>query len=268
MRALIKLAAWLLSPIFRDRSPGIRVLIYHRVTGTLPFELDLSPRLFERQIQHLHDRGTILSLPEALELLQSGVVEQDGWVLTFDDGYEDFYTRVFPILKEWDIPATVYVTTGFVEGEISHPFSRQINQDVQPMSWDMVGELMEHPLITVGDHTRTHPAIDRLSPEQVTEEVERSLELFEKRTGRKPVHFAYPFGRWSRQAEAVIRKFFRSAAIGEGAKNIPETFHPYRLRRTPVRRSDQMFWFRCKVSGFLDGEEKIYDVVRKIRSRL
>ena len=74
----------------------------------------ISPEVFEKQLQYLKKKYTILPLEEALQLLRYGRLPSHALVITFDDGYENNYLYAYPILKRMELPATVFVTTDFV----------------------------------------------------------------------------------------------------------------------------------------------------------
>lgn len=88
-----------------------RVLMYHRV---LPGNNDSSIPLniFKKQLQLLKNNFNIFPLQEVINKNQ----QNHTVALTFDDGYYDFYTYIFPILKQMGMPATVFVTTDFISG--------------------------------------------------------------------------------------------------------------------------------------------------------
>lgn len=66
--------------------------------------------------------------------------------------------------------------------------------DTYCMSWDQVGFLSKDELCTIGGHTKNHYAMNKLSHEEIIDEVSGANELIEEKTGRKVTHFAYPFG--------------------------------------------------------------------------
>ncbi len=85
------------------------VLCYHRIN-----ELDIdknclavSEENFRSHLKWLKDNYVLLSADE-----DWNITSKDGVVVTFDDGYEDFYSKALPILKELDVPATVFITNG------------------------------------------------------------------------------------------------------------------------------------------------------------
>ena len=92
-------------------------------------------------------------------------------ILTFDDGYEDFYTQVYPILRQYELPAMLFVTTGFVDEGIPYPMISNPDSDVKRVTWAMLGEMAESGLVTLGAHTHTHPVLTELTNGQIEEEV-------------------------------------------------------------------------------------------------
>ena len=201
-----------LSLVVRERRAGVTFLIYHRATGTLRTEIDLPPALLARQMRFLAGRGLVVGLEEGLALLRGGrPLERDRIVLTFDDGYADFHGTVFPLLVALGIPATVYVTTGFVEGEHS-PLSGRHPGSIRPLTWEMLRELHASGLVTVGAHSHAHRDYVGLAERAVAEDLDRSSELFERHLGFVPRHFAYPRARYDAAAEAVVRRRYDSAA--------------------------------------------------------
>jgi len=138
----------------------MRTLVrYHRVDGTLGLELDLDAGLFARQIEYLAATGKVISYEQAVARLARGERGGPAYVLTFDDGYEDFYTRVFPLLKAYALPAMLFVTTGFVEERVAYPLLAAPGTQVAPVTWDMLGEMAASGLVTLGAHTHTHPVL-------------------------------------------------------------------------------------------------------------
>jgi peptidoglycan/xylan/chitin deacetylase (PgdA/CDA1 family) len=246
---------------------GVNVLIYHQVGGDVRSELDVDPCVFAAQLAHLAASGRIMSLPESLAALGAGG-PRDGraFVLTFDDGYADFHATVFPLLVALGIPATVYVTTGFVEGEHS-PLSGRRPPAVRPMTWEMLRDLHGSGLVTVGAHSHAHRDYVGLTEREVEVDIDRSSELFERHLGFVPRHFAYPRARFDAVAESVVRRRYESAAVGGGGRAVPGAFDAHRIPRVPVRRSDGMLFFKAKVRGLLGGEERLIALGRAALGR-
>jgi len=106
----------------RLRPRGLSILTYHRVlplhdAQRYPFHAMVMPKdLFEAQIAHLARHYHPLGLPEAVRLLQAGRLPKRAVAVTFDDGYLDNYDHAWPILQEFNVPATFFVVTGALDG--------------------------------------------------------------------------------------------------------------------------------------------------------
>ncbi len=221
------------------------ILLYHRV-GAGGREVDLSAGAFERQMAALAKGGQARSLDAALEEGSGGVV------VTFDDGYRDFYDHALPLLRCYRIPALLYLQTGLVAEERAGRCSGE------HLSWSHLQEATATGLVTVGAHTHTHPDLSRTPEPEAEEEMRRCRELIEDRLGLACPHFAYPFAVASAGAERAARRLFSTAAIGVWKINRCGRVDPYRLGRTPVLRSDGGWLFAAKMQGRLNGEALLY----------
>ena len=106
--------------------------------------------------------------------------------VTFDDGYLDNYTQAYPILKKYNIPATIFVVINRIGKHMG-------NDDY--MSWAQIKELSESGLITIGSHSMNHPNLSEIESEQEMEsEILESKNILEESLGRKVDLFSYPFG--------------------------------------------------------------------------
>jgi peptidoglycan/xylan/chitin deacetylase (PgdA/CDA1 family) len=100
----------------RFTSPTALALLYHRVTE-LPLDpqlLCVSPKHFGQHLDVLANEFQPLSLLEFIEGLRCGRLPSRAVVVTFDDGYEDNLSSAKPILDKYGVPATVFVTTGYM----------------------------------------------------------------------------------------------------------------------------------------------------------
>jgi peptidoglycan/xylan/chitin deacetylase (PgdA/CDA1 family) len=90
------------------------VLLYHRIADEVsdPYGLCVSPAHFEQHLQHVREAGQPMSLTEMIRSLRCGAVPDRAICITFDDGYIDNLDHAAPLLQQYDVPATIFVTTG------------------------------------------------------------------------------------------------------------------------------------------------------------
>jgi peptidoglycan/xylan/chitin deacetylase (PgdA/CDA1 family) len=107
------------SKIHRRRVMPLLILNYHRVLQHEdPFAIDaITTREFETQIKILHKHFQVLSLPEAVQSLKNDAIDQYSVCITFDDGYQDNFEYAFPILNKYNVPATIFLTTDFINSD-------------------------------------------------------------------------------------------------------------------------------------------------------
>jgi peptidoglycan/xylan/chitin deacetylase (PgdA/CDA1 family) len=254
---VVKVAA-ATSDLVRPRELGVTILGYHRVGQRSTLSVDLPLDLFARQMHEISGSRHVVSLDRALGLLRQADEQNNYVAVTFDDGTADFVDLALPVLERFQIPATLYVATDFIERGVSFPYGGK------PLSWAALSDALSTNLVTVGSHTHTHALLDRLDPIEVQRELDRSAELISERLGRPAVHFAYPKAvAGSTHAVEAIAARFESAALAGTRKN---TFHrtdPHRLARSPIQTSDGMRWFRRKVNGGM----RLEDDLRRIANR-
>src|SRR5260221_12676986 len=100
-----------------SHSSRIPVLMYHGINCVIgsahPYlETNTSPAVFARHMQHLHKSGyKTIDLNTAVRMINSGICPQRSVVITFDDGFRDFYTHAMPILQDHQFSATMFVVS-------------------------------------------------------------------------------------------------------------------------------------------------------------
>ena len=152
--------------------------------------------------------------------------------ITFDDGMRNNHEVAWPILAEYSIPATVYVTIGFIDG--SSPWVGA-GGDGAMMSEDQLRELAAAGW-ELGAHTMTHPDMSVLDYEQCLAEIRDSAQALQRICGAAVETFAYPFGRYGPAAIAAARDAGMLAAVTTGSGS----WDPFELTRAMVGAADPL----------------------------
>ena len=121
---------------------GIPVLMYHKVGDDKDNDAVIREDLFREQMKFLKDNGyNPLTMDQLYDYVVNGAaVPEKPVVLTFDDGYADTYSIVYPIMKEYGFPATVFINPGDVGTRLT---------------WDQVREMHKNG-ITISNHGFQH----------------------------------------------------------------------------------------------------------------
>lgn len=90
------------------------ILMYHRILSN-PLLPGISPEIFAQQLAYIKDRFRVIPINQMVEELNTNSLKPYSVAITFDDGHGDFYTTAWPLLKRYNLPASLYVTTGFVD---------------------------------------------------------------------------------------------------------------------------------------------------------
>src|SRR6266545_4736762 len=171
-RALLASAGLALHRLGRLVTPAsrIRILYYHSISDA-PIRSSVSPGAFTAQIEYLVQHGYhLLSLSDAVARLSSGAVFPDrSAVITLDDGFQDNYENALPILTRFKVPATVFLTVGYI-GTGRLPTLTRTDFMPRPLDWREVKE-MQSQGIEFGSHTITHPMLSQVSPDVARREV-------------------------------------------------------------------------------------------------
>ncbi len=233
--------------------PGPRILIYHQIDAGLGRQMEVTRRAFIAQLDWMQAHGEVIDLDTAVAERNSPHAAQR-YVITFDDGYADFYQYGYPELARRSMPFVLYLTTEPVETQ--QPLLD--GGGAEPLTWDQIEEMAASGLMTLGAHTHRHVDFRSIGTDQIVEELDTSNELIARRMGTIPDHFAYPWGYWSQQAAGAVAARYRTATLGSGAPVTAERDMQL-LNRVPVQLSDGVFFFTRKMRSGM----RLEDVVRR-----
>ncbi len=179
----------------------VPVLMYHEIAdiAATPSRLAVSPDVFADQLAYLRDAGFNAITAGALSAILAdgaGDLPERPVVLTFDDGYGDFYSQAMPLLKQHGFTGTLFMTTGWIGKE---------GEKKRMLNWRELAEA-EQAGIEIGAHTCKHPQLDQLPENLMREELYVSKSLLEDNLGLKVPGLAYPFGYSSAKVRQVARE--------------------------------------------------------------
>jgi peptidoglycan/xylan/chitin deacetylase (PgdA/CDA1 family) len=242
----------------RRRSSSVPILMYHSISENLfgksnpYYQINTTPKVFAEQMRWLRNNGfRTLNLPEAYAALEAHKDVSKTVVITFDDGYRDFYTEGFDVLKQCGFVATIFV----VAGRTNH--TPTTIDGIEYLSWPEIRELHANG-IDFGSHTVTHPDLRSLGPEQIEYELGCSKEIIEQQLGSQVSSFAYPFA--FPEEDKRFTRFLFDVLENQGFENGVTTIigrarlghNRFFLPRLPVNSWDDADFLRAKLEGGYD----------------
>lgn len=204
------------STFYKDR---VAVLMYHDISPTQKGGDIITPDLFASQLDFLRSKGmNFISLNDFRSYMNGGSVPENAVLVTFDDGYENFYTTAFPIMQERNISGVSFVITG--------DFSKNAIVNTPHMTKQEITDMIQaDPKMEVQPHTnhlhyKTSETTDALTAPLVKNGVEETPQQYLARISQdlttcvdslKPLNahpidtFAYPYGLYTPEVEQVVK---------------------------------------------------------------
>ncbi len=231
----------------------VPVVMYHRVInksenegihGTYIYE-----NIFREHLKYLKDNNFSVITFEDLNNI--------GWrnrfdknkkyiIITFDDGYVDNYELAFPILKEFNFKATIFLMGESTynewdvkaDGEKSFPL----------MSVEMIKEMQDYG-IEFGAHTFNHPKLNKLSNDEIKHQIVDVKKPLEEKIGREIITFAYPYGILNDYAKKMVEEASYTFGVATDSGSVCLSDDLYQIRRIAIFPNTNLFSFKRKVKG-------------------
>jgi peptidoglycan/xylan/chitin deacetylase (PgdA/CDA1 family) len=232
------------------------ILMYHRLvehpseegvhgtwTTVKMFEKHL--RLIQRMgfetltFKDFHDKGFIHRFSPGKKYL----------MITADDGYRDNLTRMLPLLKKYNMKATVYVVSGETHNrwDVDHPTNPDVR--VPLLSGDEIRALDASGHVEIGGHTLSHAKLNELDAESQATEICENKRVLEGILGHSMLSFAYPFGYLNESAKSQAQRAGYAYAVATDSG--PRAMHQdlFQIRRIAVFPRTDVFALWRKIRG-------------------
>lgn len=186
------------------------ILMYHSISnGSSP--LRIAPALFAEQMEWLSKNARVIPLSQVVGALEQRTpLPQRTVVLTFDDGFADFYTEAAPVLKRFGFSAIVFLPTAYCGLTNAWPGQPSWVEKQPLMTWEQIVELATEG-VNFGAHSISHPVLTQLERSEAEREIVGSKREIEARIEQSVEYFSYPYGRWNAGLCRVVRCYYRGA---------------------------------------------------------
>lgn len=238
------------SVIVNYHKKEIPVLMYHRLVNDASeagkHGIYVTAKQFYSHMKYLLIKGFTPITFNDLEKINRFDKQKKYIIITFDDGYEDNYTLLFPILKKFGFKVVIFMVT---HSETNVWDTKATNEPVlKLMNKEQITEMAAWG-IDFGAHTKTHPDLTAIPLAEAAAEIVDSKNTLEEITGSPVTSFCYPYGRMNDEIKNLVHNcgFKFGIATDSGPLAIHEDF--YQIRRIGIFPNTDYLGFIRKVRG-------------------
>ena len=183
----------------------IPVLLYHNFVTTVPesdpdnFNYINTPQSFEENIKTLLENDyKVISIKELNDAnIRKSNLSSKPIIITFDDGYYSNYEYIYPILKKYNIKASIFIVTDKIGKEID---------GIKYLGWNECLEMQNSGLVEIYSHSKKHVFYDKLPVRRIRDDVKESYKDIEEHLGKQDLKvFAYPYGAYTDETVKTLK---------------------------------------------------------------
>ena len=182
-------------------------LMYHRFDEPQYKDTSISSELFEKHLKLIKENNfNVINLENFLDILiNKKEIPKKTLVITVDDAFRSFYEFGFPLLKKYNFPFSVFVSTASISKNKGSDF----------MSWEMLKDIQQYNGM-VFNHTVDHLSLIELGDKMIIEQVTKASNEIKLKLGNEnPKIFSYPYGESSERVERILEKLGILAAFSQ-----------------------------------------------------
>ena len=210
--------------------PGVAVVhraadVYHMIGDEQGNAAVMTEANLRIQMNYLRDHGYHpITMQELYDYVTKGApLPEKPVCITFDDGYLDSYTIVYPLMKEYGFPWTLFLITD----DVGKPYNR--------MTWDQLKEMANSHAVTIASHTLSHPKLHNLATRAEKEkEIVEANKALKYQLGIDNVWLAYPYGDYDDEVIDICKKAGIKMAVTTDAGRVHVGSFPYDLKRAYI----------------------------------
>ena len=200
---------------------GVITLMYHRFNENKYPSTNIKNKIFLEHLDEINNsKFEFISFNKFSEVIKTKM-QKNYLLLTIDDAFESFYLNAWPVLKERKIPFVLFVSTREV-GKYGY------------MNWDQIKEVEKNDFVTIGNHSHSHGYLIDWNDNQIKNDLETSIKIFEKKLGFSPKIFSYPFGEYSENLKKIVSELNFEFAFGQHSGVIDSSKDFLELPRFPI----------------------------------
>jgi len=253
MKQILKNLLFSVFYIFKKNLNGkASILMYHSIDKNNAF-FTVTEKNFKKQLKYLkRKKFNVVKLSDLIKKIKNGDDISNYICITFDDGYKDNYDIVFPLIKKYSFPITIFIATGYIGKPLQ---TSQITKEI--LSENNIKEMSDSGLVEFMPHSQAHCSLDKISLAGACQEIGESKKKIEQITKKKANIFAYPKGRFTAEIVEYLRKrdWLGAVTVREGL--VDENSDLFKLKRNSIDSTTTFIQFRGKISQTIDKYNQI-----------
>ena len=205
---------------YEPEEKGILALMYHRFEENKYPSTNVRIDAFKKHIDIIKNSKLEFLNPKDFNQEFKKISKEKKILLTIDDAFSSFYINAWPILKKNEIPFLLFVSTETV-GKKGY------------MSWNEINRISREDFVSIGNHSHSHEYLTKYEFNDFKKDIDKSIEIFEKKLNYSPNFFSYPFGEYSLEQKKYISSKF-DYAFGQHSGVIDLNKDKFELPRFPI----------------------------------
>lgn len=252
MRKFLRNIFLLVVGSFLKPKPGIHIINSHFITPNF-IDKERDIRIYESYLCYLQKFTRFITLPEATNRILSNSMPINEVLLafTFDDGFEECYSIIAPLLEKYNTRGTFFINANYIESDLNYQteFNRRVNTFTKkPMTWAQVKDLHERGHL-IGSHNLDHTNFAELNEGDMKCQIVKNKEILEEKLNYECLCFAWTYGQikyFPGNALELTQKYHKHIFSDTNYK------HYFSLNNAAInRRHIEPFWPKSHINFFL-----------------
>lgn len=215
------------------------ILMYHQIETESHEDLTVSLENLEQQFSYLSRKKYTARFFSELHTSSKKNI-----IITFDDGYKNNYEYLPSLLEKYNLKATIFIPTGFIEkGYKNYPM----------MTFDEIRNL-DKKYFEIALHSHAHENLKNASADFIEKDLKKNMQILDAQNIKYSRVLAYPYGKYPQKKHdklaffSILKKIGIDFAVRIGNKvNYYPTQCPYELCRIDIKGKDSIIKFKLKL---------------------
>lgn len=243
--------------LLKSPKAGIHIINSHYVTPGI-VDVNRDTMIFDQYLSYLNRFAKFITLEEATNrILVNNIPKNEVLItFTFDDGFEECYSIIAPLLEKYNTRGAFFINANYVESlsDYQDDFNQRVRTySKKPMNWEQVQELHIRGHL-IGSHNLDHTNFAVLNDNRIEHQVKENKRVLESKLNFKCDYFAWTYGQlqhFPENALHIVKKYHKYIFSGTNYKE-------YRSLEGAVinRRHQEAFWPKHHIKYFLAVKKK------------